>query len=56
MSNLVLYTEEQLMRAYKIYVLEYCTPTITPDIETFRDMFEESEEIQNLADRELHEN
>tara|TARA_R100001244_G_scaffold33815_1_gene31435 strand:- start:1040 stop:1204 length:165 start_codon:yes stop_codon:yes gene_type:complete len=46
---LVLYTEEQLMRAYKVYIREFCTPAMEPDVETFRRMFEDSESIQNLS-------
>ena len=46
---LVLYTETQLIRAYKVYILEYCTNhySVPPDLETFRTMFEKF--IQNFV-------
>lgn len=52
---LVLYTEEQLHRAYKVYLRDYCTTNIMPDLDTFRTMFEENEKIQQLAEREIYE-
>jgi len=52
---LVLYTEEQLHRAYKVYLRDYCTTNIVPDLDTFRTMFEENEKIQQLAEREIYE-
>ena len=48
---LVLYTEKQLERAYKIFLEEY-EGTIVPDLETFRIMYEASEELQELAGEE----
>ena len=53
---LLLYTEEQLHRAYKVYIRDI-VPEIDkiPDIDTFRIMFEENEKIQQLADREINE-
>ncbi len=52
---LVLYTEEQLYRAYKVYLRDYCITNAMPDLDTFRVMFEENEKIQQLAEREIHE-
>jgi hypothetical protein len=53
---LVLYTEAQLHRAYKIYIRDFCTSdNMIPSIELFREMFEEDEKIQELAEGELHE-
>jgi len=46
---LTLYTEEQLMRAYKVYIKEFCTPETEPSLEVFRIMFEDNESIQNLS-------
>ena len=46
---MLLYTEEQLMRAYKVYVRDFCTPETEPDLEVFRIMFEDNESIQNLS-------
>ena len=46
---LTLYTEEQLMRAYKVYIKEFCTPEKEPTIEVFRIMFEDKESIQKLS-------
>tara|TARA_R110002020_G_scaffold303459_3_gene518907 strand:+ start:2129 stop:2290 length:162 start_codon:yes stop_codon:yes gene_type:complete len=51
---LVLYTEEQLHRAYKIYIRDLGFEPY-PDIDIFRTMFEENEDIQQLADGEIHE-
>ena len=45
---LVLYTEKQLKRAYKIFVEDY-EGTIVPDLEAFRILYEISEELQELA-------
>jgi len=45
---LVLYTEKQLERAYKIFLADY-EGTIVPDLEAFRILFEASEELQELA-------
>jgi hypothetical protein len=52
---LLLYTEEQLHRAYKVYLRDYCIAEAMPDLATFRSMFEENEKIQQLADREINE-
>ena len=46
---MLLYTEEQLMRAYKVYVRDFCTPETEPDLEVFRIMFEDNETIQDLS-------
>ncbi len=46
---MLLYTEEQLMRAYKVYVRDFCTPETEPDLEVFRIMFEDNESIQDLS-------
>ena len=46
---MLLYTEEQLMRAYKVYIRDFCTPETEPDLEVFRIMFEDNESIQNLS-------
>jgi len=46
---LVLYTEEQLMRAYKVYIKDFCTPATEPSLEVFRIMFEDNESIQDLS-------
>ena len=48
---LVLYTEKQLKRAYKIFVEDY-EGTIVPDLEAFRILYEVSEELQKLAEQE----
>ena len=48
---LVLYTEKQLERAYKIFLADY-EGTIVPDLEAFRILFEASEELQELAGEE----
>ena len=53
---LVLYTEEQLLRAYKVYIKDFCTPTTQPDLETFRIMFEANEKIQELASKKVLDN
>ena len=45
---LVLYTEKQLERAYRIFLADY-EGTIVPDLEAFRILFEVSEELQELA-------
>ena len=37
------------MRAYKVYVRDFCTPETEPDLEVFRIMFEDNESIQNLS-------
>ncbi len=42
---LVLYTEKQLERAYKTFLEDY-EGTIVPDLETFRIIYEASEELQ----------
>lgn len=48
---LVLYTEKQLIRAYKAYIIEYCANhySTPPDLETFRIMFESNKDLQDLA-------
>ena len=48
---LTLYTEKQLIRAYKVYIIEYCANhySTPPDLETFRTMFENNEDLQDLA-------
>ena len=48
---LVLYTEKQLIRAYKVFIIEHCSSHYSPppDLETFRIMFENNEELQDLA-------
>jgi hypothetical protein len=48
---LTLYTEKQLMRAYKVFIIKYCSShyDIPPELETFRIMFEEDEDLQDLA-------
>ena len=48
---LVLYTEKQLKRAYKIFLADYEGTTV-PDLEAFRILFEVSEELQELAGEE----
>ena len=48
---LVLYTEEQLERAYRVFIADY-KGTIVPDLEAFRVLFETSEELQELASNE----
>jgi len=45
---LVLYTEKQLEKAYKIFLADY-EGTIVPNLEAFRIIFEASEELQELA-------
>ena len=45
---LVLYTEKQLKRAYKVFLADY-EGTIVPNLEAFRIIFEASEELQELA-------
>ena len=53
---LLLYTEKQLHRAYKVYIRDYVTEQEQmPDIDVFRTMFEGSEQLQQLADREINE-
>ena len=42
---LVLYTEKQLEEAYKAFLEDY-EGTIVPDLETFRIIYEASEELQ----------
>ena len=42
---LVLYTEKQLEEAYKLFLEDY-EGTIVPDLETFRIIYEASEELQ----------
>ncbi len=42
---LVLYTEKQLEKAYKAFLEDY-EGAIAPDLETFRIMYEASEELQ----------
>ena len=48
---LTLYTEKQLMRAYKVFIVKYCSSHYAspPDLEIFRTMFEEDEDLQDLA-------
>ena len=48
---LTLYTEKQLMRAYKVFIIKYCSShyTTPPDLEIFRTMFEKDEDLQDLA-------
>ena len=46
---MLLYTEEQLMRAYKVYIKDFCTPATEPSLEVFRIMFEDNESIQDLS-------
>ena len=48
---LVLYTEKQLERAYRIFLADY-EGTIVPDLEAFRTLYEISEELQELAKQE----
>ena len=48
---LVLYTEKQLKRAYRIFLTDY-EGTIVPDLEAFRILYEISEELQKLAEQE----
>ena len=48
---LVLYTEKQLEEAYKLFLEDY-EGTIVPDLETFRIIYEASEELQVLAVQE----
>ena len=43
---LVLYTEKQLEKAYKAFLEDY-EGVIAPDLETFRIMYEASEELRN---------
>ncbi len=53
---LLLYTEEQLDRAYKVFIRDYCPMEhMIPTIDIFRQMFEEDESIQALADREVYD-
>jgi len=53
---LLLYTEEQLYKAYKVYIRDITNDTDEiPNIDVFRDMFETSEQVQQLADREFNE-
>jgi len=48
---LTLYTEKQLMRAYKVFIIKYCSShyTTPPDLEIFRTMFENDKDLQDLA-------
>ena len=48
---LTLYTEKQLMRAYKVFIVKYCSSHYAspPDLEIFRTMFENDENLQDLA-------
>mgnify|MGYP001453796707 CR=1 FL=1 len=43
---LVLYTEKQLEKAYKVFLKDY-EGVIAPDLETFRKIYEASEELRN---------
>lgn len=52
---MLLYTEEQLHKAYKVYVKEYCPIDQIPELEEFRDLFEESFFIQTLCERTINE-
>lgn len=53
---LLLYTEEQLHRAYKVYIRDYVTEEKhIPDLDVFRIMFEQNEFVQQLAEREINE-
>jgi len=51
---LVLYTEKQLEEAYETFLEDY-EGTIVPDLETFRILYEASEELQGLVRREKNE-
>ena len=55
---LVLYTEKQLIRAYKAYIIEYCANhySTPPDLETFRIMFESNKDLQDLASSPVLDN
>ncbi len=53
---LLLYTEEQLHRAYKVFIRDFCPMEhMIPSIEVFRTMFEDDPTIQALADKEIYE-
>ena len=53
---LLLYTVEQLHRAYKVYIRDYVTEEKhIPDLDVFRIMFEQNEFVQQLAEREINE-
>ena len=53
---LVLYTEEQLLRAYKVFIRKFCPADyMIPTLDVFRAMFEDDETIQALADEEVYE-
>tara|TARA_R110002020_G_scaffold40739_3_gene120307 strand:- start:166 stop:327 length:162 start_codon:yes stop_codon:yes gene_type:complete len=52
---MLLYTEKQLHKAYKVYIRDYCTFGKEPDIEIFRSMFEDSYFIQHLSKKEVYE-
>tara|TARA_B100001142_G_scaffold276770_1_gene285965 strand:+ start:191 stop:358 length:168 start_codon:yes stop_codon:yes gene_type:complete len=53
---LLLYTEEQLHTAYKVFVRDYVFDEhLCPSIEVFRQMFEEDENIQALASEKINE-
>jgi hypothetical protein len=53
---LLLYTEKQLHTAYKVFIREFCPAEyMIPTIDIFREMFEEDESIQALAEKEYYE-
>lgn len=53
---LLLYTEKQLHRAYKVYIERHVTPgSIGPTLEQFREWFESSPQLQELADETVRE-
>ena len=53
---LVLYTEEQLHRAYKVFIRKFCpVDYMIPTLDVFREMFGEDITIQDLADEEVYE-
>ena len=53
---LLLYTEKQLLRAYKVYLEKHTTPgSAGPTLEQFREWFEESQQLQDLADDNVSE-
>ena len=54
--DLLLYTEKQLHRAYKVYIERYVTTAIElPTLEQFREWFESSPQLQELADETVRE-